>query len=224
MKPIKLFQGYLSWIILLIIALVASAFLWSYVSSPLVVTVTGRGEVDVPATSASLTLSITDNNTDPQTALNLVQAKTDTVKKLLLDTGVTSENIFESEPSILPSTQAETGYQAMVSIGAKKIPLASLSTLTPTLYKNGASLVTQPVISIEDEDKLEGQALDKALADAQKQVDNLALKHWKFIKKATAIIESPTQPTSITQKGTTEIPSLGTYKIIKTVTVSYKMW
>ena len=225
MKPIKFMQGYLSWIILAVLAIVCVGFLWSWINSPLVVTVTGRGEIDVPATQATLTLSLMDNHTDPQTVVNLVKAKAETIRDLLTQTGVAAENIFTSEPSVVPSTQAGAGYQALISMGAKKIPVTSLDTLVPNLYKSGASLVTQPVISIEDEDKLENQAVDKALSDANKQASALALKHWKFIKKVTAVVESPTQPTSITSKTNEQVPSTsGTYKVIKTVTVSYRMW
>lgn len=227
MEPLRLMRGYLSWIVLGIIALVTVSFLWSWINSPLVITVSGRGEIDVPATHATITLSITDTNPDPQAAINLVKAKSDTIRKLLIGSAVAEKNIFASEVSVVPSTtldQTNSGYQAFISMGAKDIPISNLEPLVPKLYRSGASLVTQPVISVQNQEELEAKALDEALKDAKKQANTLAWKNWKFIKKATAMVESATEPTSITQKTDQEAATGSTYKIIKTITVSYRMW
>ena len=47
----------------------------------------------------------------------------------------------------------------------------------------GAIVVTQPILSVGNADKLEKQAYDLALKDANTKSWGIALSNWKLIKK-----------------------------------------
>lgn len=208
---------------------------WVWVSSPMLITVTGTGEVSVPATNAtlSLTLSSTDNSiTSAVTSLN---AKADVMRRFLITKGVAEGDIAQSQVTAVPAaliTEGATGFQARISMAAKTTHVSDVSSLVADLYTNGALVVAQPILSVENQSKLDQEALDMALKDANSQAFKLGLKNWKIIKKVVSIsqVSSPTTSTSTTKADsvTESVNSTaalnGVFKILKAVSVSYKFW
>jgi len=205
---------------------------WAGISSPMIVTVTGTGQASVPATNAtvSFTLSATDNSI--QNAVSAVLAKADTMRKYLQSKGVADSDIAQSQVTAIPAALATAGaggFQATVSMAAKTTHVTEVSTLVSDLYVNGALVVSQPVLSVENQDLLDQQAFNAALKDAKDQAWKIGVTNWKFIQKIIAIsqVTSPSTSTSTTKADVLAsgvAATNGVFKIVKAVSVSYKMW
>lgn len=221
-------------ILLLIGSLIVILAAWIYFTNPMVVTVTGSGEVDVPATNAtiSFTLSATDNSIS--NAMNLVSAKADSIRNYLTSKGIADTDIAQSQVTAVPAfliTAGATGYQATISMAAKTTHVSEVSGIISDLYSNGALVVAQPILSVENQDKLSQQAFNSALSDANNQATQIGNHNWKFIRKIISIsqVTSPSTSTSTTKADTltganSQAAVNGVFKIVSAVSVSYKMW
>lgn len=206
----------------------AAIFLTSFITwinSPLVVTVTGSGELSVPATAATVSLTLTVSDSSPQGAIEQVNTQIKNVRLVLQTSGIEEKEIMESQITTVPVAAyvaGASGYQASVSLGAKTFNVAGVDALVANLYKSGATVVSQPVLSADKQEELEAQAMDEAMKDAQKQARDLAKQNFKLIKKIVLITQASSGSTATV---TSKTESMGNeFKIAKAVQVSYKMW
>ena len=219
-------KKYLLWGLAILVGLI----LYVWITSPMVVTVTGTGEVAVPAESATLSFSVSGSDATPTGAITAVKTRADAIRATLVASGIAESDIAESQIRVVPAsavTQGATGFQAVITMGAKTVHVADNAGLIANLYSSGASLVSQPVIGVDNKEALEEQAFQKALKDAKKQAGAIALKNLKFIRKIVAVSQVTSPSTStVTSKGetTAEATQPYTFKIVKAVSVSYKMW
>jgi len=208
---------------------------WTYASSPLVVTVTGSGEVSVPATNATVSFTLSGADSSIGAAVASVQNKASLMREFLLKSGVGEGDIAESQVTAVPAalvTQDATGFQATISMAAKTTHVSNVGNLVSDLYTNGALVVAQPVLSVENQDKLDQQALDSAMKDAKSQAAKIGNSSWKFIRKIISITQasssststSTTRPDTLTSSADSVAATNGVFKIVKAVSVSYKMW
>ncbi len=215
--------------------LILVILLWTWVSSPMVVTVTGTGEVSVPATSATVSFSISSQDTSAQGAIAGVKGKVDAVKQMLKASGISEEDIVESQLTVVPAsliTQGASGFQAQVVMSAKTIHVTAISDLISNLYNQGVAVVSQPVLAVEKVDELEAKAMDQALKDARSKASKIALKNWKLVKKMIALTQQSSASTAtatskadtLTEANNQQAAQNGVFKIVKAVSVSYKMW
>lgn len=221
---------------LMLLGVVASVLiLWQYISSPMVVTVTGTGKASVPATSATVTTTISVNSDTAQNALLGVRTRVEDIKAILVASGIAESDISISQITTYPAalvTTGATGYQAAIQITSKTVHVSTVGDLVASLYAAGASLVAQPVLNVENQSQIESEASNMALKDAKSQVSKIALKNLKLIRKATAMYESTSDTTSTTTSKADTTTSIkndlaatnGVFEIIKSVTVSYKLW
>ena len=210
------------------IGLIAIFCIWTWLSSPLVVTVAGTGEVTMNVLNTTVTFTVLGDGSDATGAIGNLKAKTANLRKILQDTGISESNIYESQISVIPASSivvGAQGFRSSITMGAKNISTSKLDSLIPTLYSNGASLVNQPEISSENQAQLEKSALDVAMKDAEKQAADILKANHKFIKKAVAINQATSPTTSVSNKSdTSEIGKSGVGKIVSVVSISYKMW
>lgn len=217
-------------------SIVLGIAVWVYVSSPMVVTVTGTGEVSAPASNAtvSFTISGTDSTT-PQNAISNVNARAIAMRTFLKTKGIAEGDIAESQVTAVPAnliTPGASGYQATISMAAKTVHVTEISTLISNLYSQGALVVSQPILSIDNQDKLDQQAFSSAMKDAKSQAAKIGISSWKFIRKIIAIsqVSSPSTSTATTKADTLTsandqtAAANGVFKIVKAVSVTYKMW
>ena len=157
------------------------------------------------------------------------------MRDFLKSKGVADSDIAQSQITAVPAgmvTPGAGGFQATVTMAAKTVHVSSISSLVSDLYTNGAVVVSQPVLSIENQDSLEQQAFDSALKDAKSQASSIGNRNWKFIRKIVSVsqVSSPSTSTSTTKADTltganSQIAATnGVFKIVKAVSVSYKMW
>lgn len=222
----------------LLTVLVSVVFLvvfWQWISSPMIITVSGTGEASVPATSATVSFSVTATDASAQGAITQVKGKADTARQMLKTNGISEEDIVESQLTVIPASltvQGASGFQAQIIMGAKTVHVAKISNLISDLYAQGVMVVSQPVLSVDKVEELEAKAVDEAMKNAKKQAGKIALKNWKFLKKMVAYSQQSSSSTSTsTSKADTlmeansqEAAQNGVFKIVKAVSVSYKMW
>jgi uncharacterized protein YggE len=218
-------------ILLVLVSVVLLMIFWNWITSPMVVTFTGTGKVNVPATNASISFSLLSSDASAQGAITSVKDKTALIRQVIINSGVPEEDILESQVTSAPATTGG-GYQALISMGAKTIHVATVSDLISELYANGASVVSQPTLSVENKADLEAKAVDDAMKDAKSQASKFALKNWKFITKIISVSQQTSASTStatskadvITEANNQEAAANGVFQILKAVSVSYKMW
>ncbi|MBU1322468.1 SIMPL domain-containing protein, partial [Patescibacteria group bacterium] len=207
------------------LAVIFGVFIITWINSPLVVTVTGTGELSVPATSATVSFTVSASDASPQGAMDQVKTKASNLRRVLQSTGIEEKEIMESQVTAVPAAAyvaGATGYQASITMGAKSLNVAGVDALVSQLYSNGAIVVAQPVLSADKQSELEAQAMNEAMADAKKQANDLAKKNLKLIKKIVLITQASSASTATV---TSKTESLGNeFKIAKAVQVSYKMW
>lgn len=211
--------------IIIFLAVILGAFIISWLNSPLIVTVTGSSEVSVPATSATVSLTVSAGDSSPQGAIDQVKTKANNLRQVLRSTWVDEKDIIESQITVVPAAAyiaGATGYQASLTIGAKTSNLEGMDALISQLYSNGATVVAQPVLSADKQSELEAQAMNEAMNDAKQQANDLAKKNFKFLKKIVSVAQASSASTA-TATTKTEI-SGSEFKIAKAVQVSYKMW
>lgn len=218
-----------------VVATIALIFTYSWITSPMIITVIGSGEVSSKAETATLTFSLSANGENPQVASSNLKATIAKIKGTLATSGIPESDVFESQISTLPASAivaGGTGFQSSTSLGLKTDKLTSLDGITNNLYAMGAMVVTQPVLSVGNVETLEKEAYNLAIKDAKKKAGSIAFSNWKLIKKIVLIEQSQTQPTStVTTKADTASqaeknisPDDGLIKIKKVVSVSYKLW
>jgi uncharacterized protein YggE len=218
-------------ILLVIIGIAVLIGLYNYISTPLIVTVTGTGETSVSANTAGVSFTVTTNNISPVIAVNDLQAKANILGDVLVNNGVLKTDIVRSQPQIVPASLVSanaSGYQASMTMGGKTSKVDQIANLTAVLYEKGATLVSQPILAVEDIKVHEDEALKQALYNAKVQARKLQLKQLKLIKRVASISQSETGSTGTvsTQSKAIEVGGLtsDSIKISKTVSVTYRMW
>lgn len=225
------FKKYFGFLVIFILAVT----FYTWIQSPMVITVTGVGEASAKAETATLTFALTENGESPQSASMNVKDSSNKIRETLKTSGASESEIYESSVVILPASsivKGAGGYQATLNMGVKTNLINDLDGLTSSIYSQGAIVVTQPILSVGDKEKLEKEAYDLAIKDAKKQANNLSLRYLKFLKKIVLVQESTTSPSStvtskadsVTQLDKNLSPEDGLIKISKVLSVSYKMW
>lgn len=209
--------------------------MWQWISSPMIVTVSGVGTVSVPASSATITASVSVDSDSAQNAFSQIKAKTEALKAILIRSGVSEEDISVSQITSVPLNLVNPGtygFQAGLQIGVKTKNVSSIGDLVADLYAGGASLVTQPTLAVDDQGSLETKAINEAIKDAKSKINPIALKNLKLFRK---IVLLDIQSTSTTSTSTSKADTIteakdavaaqnGVFKIAKVASISYKLW
>lgn len=202
--------------------------IYQWLSNPMLISVSGVGEVSVPATKAIVSLTLSETDTTPDGALAKIQDRAIQVRDYMKQKGFSE--ITTTQPQLVPAallSSSLTGYQVTVSMGGSTTQLNNLNKIVAGFYGMGAAVVSQPVLAVEDEAKLVDQALADALKKADEQAGQLARKHWKLIRLVAAVeqADSGTTSTSTSEKDSeTEVASGDMFKISKAVSVTYRLW
>lgn len=221
------------WIVLPVIVFLM--IFWQWVTSPMIVTVTGSGVVSVPANSATVTFAVLSSDPTAQGAINAVSSKASDIKNFLKGSGIAEEDITTSQVTAVPTsltTTGGTGFRASVTMSAKTIHITDIPNLISSLYSRGVAAVSQPVLSVDNENSLDAQAYESAMKDAGQKAGSIAAKNWKLIKKVVLVSSQSSGTTSttsstadtLTQANNQVAAQNGVFKITEAVSVSYKMW
>lgn len=209
------------WVIGLTVIAVIILGMWMF--SPTEVSVTGIGKVSVPATSATFNVTVSTVNESASTALAEIRNKVNMIKKSLTEINIGSESITETQVTITPAAAIATGaqgYQAMLTMTVKTANVPMVADIVVNMYASGAAVVSQPVVMVEDQDKLEQEALRAALKEAKKSLrETVGLRP---IKKIVAIQQASSGNAATATKVVGD--NQGEFEVVKAVSVTYRVW
>lgn len=206
------------------LAVIAVVTLGMWVFSPTEVTVTGIGKVSVPATSATFNVTVSAVSESASTALSEIRGKVGAVKQSLADINIGAENITETQVTITPAAAiaaGATGYQAMSTLTVKTANAPMVADIVVNMYASGASVVSQPSVEVEDQDKLEAEALKQALKEAKKSMRE-TVGVLRPIRKVVAIQQASSGNVATATKVAED--NQGEFEVIKAVSVTYRVW
>lgn len=229
--PIRptLIQGLLA-----IVAIVVGGFLWHWITTPLVVSVSGTGRVSVPAEKAIFTVTVSAVDADLTYAVSQVRQSTVTLRQLLENEGIIADWVSESQLQVTPAgalVAGATGNQAVITLTVETPYVDTVGELVVFLYQNGATIVSQPVVIAENQTELENQALQEALKEANDNARALGRSKWKFLRRPVSIAQASSGQSATATK--TVSPALeaagivsanGTFEIVQAVNVVYELW
>ncbi len=211
------------WTWLIGLAVIVSVVFGMWIFSPTEVVVTGVGKVSVPATSATFNVTVSSVNESASATLSDLRTKVSSIKKSLSDINIGAENITETQITLTPSAAivaSGKGFQATSTLTVKTANVPMVSEIVVNMYASGAAVVSQPVVSVEDQDKLEAQALKGALKEAKKSLRSTV--GLRPIKKIVAIQQASSGNVATTTKIVED--NKGTFEVVKAVSVTYRVW
>lgn len=214
-------EGNKIWLVL--IGVVFALVLGMWVFSPTEVTVTGIGQVSVPATSASFNVTVVSSKDSANEALSDVRSKVNKIKEVLSQINIVSSDISESQVAITPAaavTAGAKGYQATSTLSVKTTNVAMVGEIVVNMYATGAVVVSQPVVAVEDASDLEQEALDEAMDNARESLKKTV--GLRPILKVIAIEQASSGNTATTTKAAAE--GKGEFEVVKAVSVTYRVW
>ncbi len=203
-------------------------FIYRYLSNPLLATVSGSGKVTVPASGARLSVSVVETGDDVSKVEQAIKAKAAAVRLSMVTNGVNEKSLTQTQMQVTPLSAVVSGakgYSAQVNITGQIGDVSDLSGLVVKLYQSGASIVSQPVIEVENQQDLENQALKMALSDADKNLKIVSRLKRKIFKKVVSIQQASSGNASTATKITENNGSAGTsIEVAKAVSVVYQLW
>lgn len=215
------------------VAVVVAGLLWHWATTPMVVSVSGTGRVSVPAEKAAFSVTVSVVDPDLTHAVTEVRQKVTTLRGLLENEGISSDWVSETQLQVMPVgalVAGATGNQAVVTLLVETPYVNTVSQLVVFLYQNGATLVSQPVVVAENQQDLENQALQEALAKADQSAKMISRKKWKFFRRPISITQASSgQAATETKAGLamTEtgelVPGGDTFEIVQAVSVVYEL-
>lgn len=204
-------------------AVIVSVVFGMWIFSPTEVVVTGVGKVSVPATSATFNVTVSSTNDSASAALSDLRTKVSGIKKTLSDINIGAENITETQITLTPGAAivaSGKGFQATSTLTVKTANVPMVSEIVVNMYASGATVVSQPVVSVEDQDKLEAEALKGALKEAKKSLRSTV--GLRPIKKVVAIQQASSGNVATTTKIVED--NKGEFEVVKAVQVTYRVW
>lgn len=206
-----------------VLAVIIAVSLAMWLLSPAEVTVAGIGKVSVPATSATFNLTVSVVADSSSQAMQDIKLKITNIKSSLKNINIPGENITETQVSLTPATAVSPGakgYQALTTLTVKTQNVDKVGDIVVSMYGSGATVVTQPVVSVENQDKLEQEALQQALKEARKSLKETV--GFRPIKKIIAIQQASSGNVATSTK-TTESNG-NQFEVVRAVSVTYRVW
>jgi uncharacterized protein YggE len=205
------------------LAVIVSIVFGMWVFSPTEVVVSGIGKVSVPATAATFNVTVSVSGDTAATALVALKASTDNLKSKLSVLNIIADNVTETPITVTPAAAVVAnakGFQALTTLTVKMNNITAVPEVVAAMYESGATLVSQPVVSVEDQSKLEKEALEEALSQARKNLnDTVGLRP---IKKIIGIEQASSGNVATVTKATPD--NVSEFEVSRAVAVTYRVW
>lgn len=205
------------------IAIIFSVIFGMWVFSPMEVIVTGTGKISVPASTATFNVTVASSKDSANDSLIDLRAKIDAVKKTLANINIGAENITESQVTLTPAAAVVAngkGFQAVSTLTVKTVNVPMVAEIMVNMYASGATVVSQSVVSVEDEAKLEKEALKDALKQAKASLSDTV--GFRPIKKIVSIQQASSGNSATSTKIVED--NKGSVEVVKAVSVTYRVW
>lgn len=166
-------------------------FIGSGVTATNTITVSGSGDVFAVPDTATFSVTVQETAKDVKTAQTAATKKSNDIMAYLKGAGIADKDIQTTDYSINPQydwtngvctsagycppgKQTLTGFQVTQTVTVKTKDTAKAGDLLSGVGSRGATQVSGLSFTIEDEDMLQSQARDKAIAKARDKADQLA--------------------------------------------------
>lgn len=198
-------------------------------STGTLITVTGNGTVDATPDQASFNFGVTTNGATAGEALSRNSAEASRIIDALKSAGIDSSQIQTTQVSLWPQTSRNgntiVGYQASNSVSVTAA-LGRSGALVDAAVGAGANNVDGPNLDTADKSSLYGDALKKAVADAQVKAQAIAegagLTLGNLVKVREGGNPTPVMPYATAARAEAGPPiEAGTQQIQASVTVTY---
>lgn len=205
-------------------------FVWRYISYPLVITVTGTGKVSVPATTARLTVNVVTTGDTVEVAVADANAKVAAVRLSMVTGNMNEKNITQSQMQVTPLAAVVSGakgYSATVTLYGQTSEVTKVTDLVTKLYKAGASIVSQPVIEVSNQQELENTALKQALDEAKMNAKFVGRLNRKYLRSKVVSIQQASSgnlATATKTEASENGQGTSSFEVAKAVSVVYWMW
>jgi len=204
-------------------------FVWRHITNPLVVTVSGSGKVAVPATEALVAATVVETADSVDLVEKNLKTKIGAVRLAMVNGGVDEKSLSQSQVTITPLAAVVSGakgYSATVQVSGQSKDVANLNILIVKVYQAGASIVSQPVVQVSNQQELENSALKMALVEADKNAKYLAKLKWKMFKKVVSVQQASSGNTSTSTKISSDNNGVvgSSFEVAKAVSVVYYLW
>ncbi|PIT98061.1 MAG: hypothetical protein COT71_02735 [Candidatus Andersenbacteria bacterium CG10_big_fil_rev_8_21_14_0_10_54_11] len=205
------------------------------------ITVTGRGEVTAKPDIARLTLGVqTEPQPTAEQALNVLAERFGAIAAALQAAGVAEDDIATSNLSTQPlydyrdGAQQLRGYAANETVRVTVRDLSQAGAIAARTTEAGANTLGGILFEIEEPQRLQLEAQQKAVADAREQADQLAAtlgvrlgKLTRFSSSADSGMPIPfaTRGEMLQASDSVDAPPVpaGTQDVVMTVTISYEI-
>lgn len=209
------------WLVGMAVIVVVVFGMW--VLSPAEVVVMGVGTVSVPASQASFNVTVVGSSEGANSALTDLRGKMEKIKQTLAEINIGSEHITETQITLTPAAVIAPdakGYQAMSTLAVRTGNVAMAPEIVVNMYASGATIVSQPVVTVEDQEKLEAQALKQALKSAKASLGETV--GFRPIRKIIKIEQASSGNVATTTKVVED--NKGEFEVVKAVSVTYRVW
>jgi uncharacterized protein YggE len=192
--------------IILVISLVALLIVGYFFKDdifprPGMISVTGEGQVEVEPELARITVSWISAGTNAEAAIKNEKTIFNILTKVLQDNGVKEPDIQVAHARVVAPTDNSGQYQAVNALDAKVYGLENLDQLVAGLYQNGAANVTNIVLSTDNQEELEDQAVALAIEDAKIKAQQTAKAAKKRLGRLVSLTSDATgQVNAVTTK------------------------
>ncbi len=186
------------------------AYIGSGVSATNTISVSGEGEVFAVPDTATFSVTIQERAKDVATAQTAATKKNNDVIAYLKEAGVDEKDIQTADYNVnpqyeytngvcregycQPGTQKLVGFEVTQTLTVKVKDTDKAGELLSGVGSKGASSVSGLSFTIDDQDQLEADARDKAIADAQTKAENLAASLGVSIVRIVGFSENEYQP------------------------------
>ena len=195
---------------------------------PLPISVIGSGQATAKPLDVSFIVTKISRSTDPVAAIN----EGDIGMKILTDTATsvvgTDAEIKRSFYQVVPvAAGASSAYQVANAFSVKTTQVDKTSELVRSLYRDGATSISNLSFSPENRESVEAKARTEAVKNAYKQAQAIAKSVGKRVGKVISITDDNTPAGSTVGKNQQDSSSqspFGEIEINKNVSVMYQLW
>ena len=193
-----------------------------WVLSPTEVTATGVGKVRLPASEAILSVTLASSADDAKTVDSEIKKKVTAINSALTEVEMVGD-VSQSVVNIVPAATVVAGakgYQGVKTMTLRIKDVNSVGEVIAKLYDNGASVVSQPIIGVENEEVEAKAALEDALANARANLKR-TVGPLRIIRKVVDIQQASTGSSAslaVTTGDKTEV------EVSRAVSVVYRVW
>lgn len=199
------------------------------------ITVVGEGVMKMKPAEVSLIVTRVNTSQDVNIAINEGEAG----MKILIDTATSlvgtdaeiRKSFYQLQPSVSQDVVAGkvspiVRYQTANAFSIKTKNVEKVNELIKSLYRDGATTISNISFTSDDKGKTEQKARELAVKDAKEKASLIAKAGGKQLGRLVSITDDNVSPTSTvgTQGADTSALTLGDMEITKRVSLVYEIW